>query len=105
MWQVFNDKIQSAEQLKKGIGLVQLDVNCVGSRNLLVTSSSIVSLPAFAGVFVEMHLAGLSPLLIQMICALFVEAYLIIKQSEFFTLLERLLGVYGLFAMSLCSKT
>jgi hypothetical protein len=53
-------------------------------------------------------LAGLSPpltlMITLMICALSVEASLIIKQNESFTLLERLLVVYGLFAMSLCSN-
>jgi hypothetical protein len=35
LWQVFNDKIQSAVHLKGGIGQAQLNANCVAVRNPL----------------------------------------------------------------------
>jgi hypothetical protein len=54
LWQVFNDKIQSAVHLKGGIGQAQLNANCVAVRNPLSIFFSVVWSHNFVGVFAEM---------------------------------------------------
>jgi hypothetical protein len=71
--QVINDKIQSGEQLKKEIGLVQ-SAQCVVKLNILFNFFPTVQLLNFVGVFVEMYKSGLSPHPIQKTCGFFVES-------------------------------
>jgi hypothetical protein len=92
LWQVINDKIQSAEQLKKRNWPGSVACKLCGLLESTSHIFFIVRLPVSAGVCVEMLWDDLFLPLMLLIFSTSAAIYLTNKPDECFISLERLLG-------------
>jgi hypothetical protein len=94
LWQVLNNKIQSATQLKKETGLGQQNARCVAFKRLLTTCSLDVLFLSSVGVFLEMLWPGAPFPFALKICLIFAEGCLTNKLNTTFSSLVAAYGAY-----------